>query len=197
MPCARPRGPRAWGLADWQVPEYRTGVGSLDRLDRHVRVRRVRSGWRRRRYARAGHACAPAGWPPARRAASLTRDGSGGCRCRPDGILDRWLSVAAARRAWRLVGGSGGWAGGWWSRCLIYTGGSRSIRCRISGAGCVDGTGTRLRSTTYPLICANEKHKEEDGERTVADGFAIDRACMHECSRQPVLTCRVPRPDAE
>jgi hypothetical protein len=82
MPCARPRGPRAWGLADWQVPEYRTGVGSLDRLDRHVRVRRVRSGWRRRRYARAGHACAPAGWPPARRAASLTRDGSGGCRCR-------------------------------------------------------------------------------------------------------------------
>lgn len=58
-----------------------------------------------RRYARAGHACAPAGWPPARRAASLTRDGSGGCRCRPDGILDRWLSVAAARRAWRLLGG--------------------------------------------------------------------------------------------
>lgn len=39
------RAPRV-GVADWQVPEYRTGVGSLDRLDRHVRVRRVRSGWR-------------------------------------------------------------------------------------------------------------------------------------------------------
>lgn len=49
-------------------------------------------------------------------------------------------------------------------------------------AGCVDGTGTRLRSTTYPLISwakQTRSTKEEYGERTVAAGFAIDRACMH------------------
>lgn len=123
-------GPARGGWPTGKCPS-RTGVGSLDRLDRHVRVRRVRSGWRRRRYARAGHACAPAGWPPARRAASLTRDGSGGCRCRlPAG---RHLGpVAAARRAWRLLGGGAqadGPAGG--GRGALFT---PVVRGR-SGAG--------------------------------------------------------------
>jgi hypothetical protein len=116
-------------------------VGSLDRLDRHVRVRRVRSGWRS-----AGTRALGMHVP---RAASLTRDGSGGCRCRlPAG---RHLGpVAAARRACVAVGGlrrmgrrvvvEVPYLHRWFAVDPVQDSGSLD-------AGCVDGTGTRLRST--------------------------------------------------
>lgn len=133
----RPPRPRREGPArgdasqpDWRMPSRTAGRGpdrSARGSPRHVRscafgwcrcrAREPGPGAARRRSTRAGqlgmHMHVPR--PVGRRAASLTRDGLDGCRCRlPAG---RHLGpVSGSGSACVAVGGSGGWAGGWWSR---------------------------------------------------------------------------------